>query len=299
MDLLLGAIIIMEHAHDTMETERNYINLPLAEGSIEAGPEQQERLEEFTARVASGEFHVPTDTTIPVGCIDGRDTRDGMTPKPDSAGGTESLFVADDLTTKRLAGSGGTTAEGYRNTLAYVQFKGYEVGGHNDEHAVHGNPDGSGCGANDKLPLIYDFMVRQGDSLRDIASQLGITVSDESFETIMKNAAERTEFSKGRDLLHALNETGSDHVDPLVGEHNEVVAVINTREGTTLDRIALAKEFTHQYESFNVDAWTFTNAAELISETPEEVEAKVFAMAFYNLATAHVLCGTNMRVVVL
>lgn len=286
----------MEQAHDTMEThEPIFMTLPLAEGAIEAGPLQQERLDEMTRRLSRGEFHVKTDGRIPFGCIDGRDTRDGLMPKPDSAGGTESLFVADDLTTKRLEARDGSTAGGYRNTLAYVQLRGYEVGGHTDEHA---SGDGSGCGANDKLSLIYDFIARHGEALRELAATLGVTTSDESFATIMAHAGGRTEFSTGRELLTALQAQGEHAVDPLVGDHREVVAVVNTVEATTLDRMALTQEFGDQYEAFNIDVWAFDEAATLMSESPEEVNAKTFAMTLYNLATAHVLCGKNMRVIV-
>ncbi len=283
---------------DTHEQETpkvTYFYLSAAEGTIEAGPDQQGRLDEFTERVGSGEFHVETTGKVPFGCIDGRDTRDGLTPKPDSAGGTESLFVADDLTTKRFAG-GGTTREAYANTLRYVSDAGYEVGGHTDSHAAG---DGSGCGANDKLQPIYEFIAREGELLRELAGSLGITASDEAYEQIVANAAARTEFSAGRELLEELAEYGDGAVDYLVGDHREVVAVVNTKSGTTLDRVALRQEFGEDYEAFNVDAWTFRESAELISSTPEEVEAKVLALAFYNLATAHKLCGKSMRVVVL
>ena len=138
----------MESMNETIEQNKtSYLLLEHAEGTIEAGPEQQERLDEFTERLASGEFHVETTGRIAFGCIDGRDTRDGIAPKPDSAGGTLSLTVADDLTTKRFAGENGTTAESYENTLRYVAGAGYEVGGHTDDHAAG---DGSGCGAEEQ-----------------------------------------------------------------------------------------------------------------------------------------------------
>lgn len=282
---------------DTHETSTvEYFHLAAAEGTIEAGAHQQERLDEVTERVGSGEFHVATTGQIPYGCIDGRDTRDGLAPKPDSAGGTESLFVADDLTTKRFAGEHGTTREAYANTLRYVTDAGYEVGGHTDDHAAG---DGSGCGANDKLAPIYEFIARESAALRELAAGLGITASDEAFQQIIAHASSRTEFSSGREVLEELAEYGDGAVDYLVGDHNEVVAAINTKPGTTLNRVALREEFGEDYESFNVDAWTFKKSAELISSSSEEVEAKVLALAFYNLATAHKLCGANMRVVVL
>jgi hypothetical protein len=295
--LLQGDYFYMEHPHDTMETPPvTFMTLPLAEGSIEAGPDQQERLEEFTQRVGSGEFHVRTDGKIPFGCIDGRDTRDGLNPKPDSAGGTESLFVADDLMTQRYAAEDGSTVGGYAKILERVSSLGYEVGGHTDDHAAG---EGSGCGANDRLPLIYGFIAQYGGQLREIATSLGVTVEDEAFNAIVANAKDRAQFSTGRELLDALKAYGQDKVDPLEGSHKEVVAVINTKEGTTLDRLAVRKEFGPDYQAFNVDVWTFNEAAEVISETPEEVEAATFAMTLYNLATAHVLCGKNMRVIVL
>lgn len=280
-----------------------YFLLENAIGSIEAGPDQQERLEEMTIDVAQGNFHVHTDGVIPCGCIDGRDTRDGLSPKPDSAGGTESLFVADDLTTKRFGGKDGSTAAGFQNTLAHVSELGLPIGGHNDNHA---SGEASGCGANDKLPAIYEFIAKNGTMLRDVAASLGIRASDAAFEMIIDNASTRSEFSSGAEMLGKLRAYGEDKVDPLVGQHNEVVAVINTIQGTTLDRKALAAKYGDAYESFNIDAWTFDKAAEVMSLQEDgvtfdedEKEAKVLALALYNLATAHVLCGPNMRVIVL
>lgn len=287
----------METMTDTMEqAPKNYFLLgDRAQGLIEAGPDQQERLNEFTDRVASGEFHVLTEGKIAFGCIDGRDTRDGIVPKPDSAGGSESLMVADDLTFKRFAGESGTTAEAFETIVGFAVENGYEVGGHTDEHA---SGVASGCGANDKLPLIYKFIAENSSYLFNVAETLGVPVSEENAEMITSNAKARTQFSDGRELLDVLREHGDDKADILTGEHNEVAAVINTKEGTTLDRVALAKEFGTDYEAFNVDVWTFNEAAELITSDPDEIAASTLAMTVYNLATAHVLCGTNMRVIV-
>lgn len=274
---------------------QSYFLLERAEGSIQAGEDQQERLDEVTQKLASGVFHVQTDGRIPYGCKDGRDTRDGISPKPDSAGGSETLFVADDLTTRRFA-TDGTTVGAYAKTLEFISSAGYEVGGHTDEIA---SGEGSGCGANDQLPRIYDFIARNSEYLRDLAAKLGVTTSDELFERIIQHAKERTNFSSGRQLLDVLRTYGDEKADLLTGEHKEVAAVINMRFGTTLDRIALKEEFGELYESFNVDAWTFNESAELISETPPEKEAKILAMILYNLGTAHILGGPKLRIIVL
>lgn len=280
---------------NVIETVTVLPTLDIAEGSIEANETQQERLNELVERVANGEFHVHVDGTIPCMCIDGRPGAHGLAPN--SAGGSESLMVADDLTTKRFAGEDGTTLGSYKNILEILQGEGLAIGGHTDDHA-HG--DASGCGANDKLTLIYDFIARQGNAIRDLTAALDVTVSDETHELITRNAAERTQFSTGSELLSALRQAGGDEViDPLEGSHKEVVAVINMRRGTTLDREALAREFGDAYQAFNVDAWSFVEAAEAISLSEEETNLKVVAMAYYNLATAGVLCGKNLRTIIL
>lgn len=268
--------------------------LDIAEGAIEARIEQQERLDEVVERLASGEFHVAVEGTIPCKCIDGRHGANGLAPN--AAGGSETLMVADDLTTKRFADESGTTLAHYRNVLDVLQGEGYLVGGHNDNHA-HG--EASGCGANDKLPLIYGFISRCGDEVRALTESLGLTVSDDLHQMLVNNAGARTQFSAGAELLSALEEAaGPESIDNLVDGHNEVAAVINMRPGTTLDREALAAEFGPDYQAFNVDAWSFAEAAQAISLSQEEADEKVVAMVYYNLATAGVLCGKNMRVIV-
>lgn len=288
----------MEYApKDTIDMEKTVTFITLgeaAEGAIEAGKDQQERLEEFTQRVGSGEFHVETDGRLPCGCVDGRP---GGKIRPNAAGGTETIFVADDLTTKRLAATDGSTCGGYRNMLQVLKDEGFEVGGHTDDHAQGG---ASGCGANDKLDKIYDFTVRKADVLRATTEMLGVSVDENTHAMIVANASSREDFSKGSELLAALRDTaGEEAVDPLRGSHKEVLAVINKRSGTTLDRDALEAEFGPDYEAFNVDVWTFDEAARATSLTQEEIDQKIVAMNYYNLATAFVLGGPNLRVVVL
>lgn len=270
-----------------------YMTMTAAEGTIEAGSEQQERLVEMTERLAAGEFHVAATATIPVICIDGR--AGGFHLLPNAAGGSESIFVADDLTSKTYAGERSTTLSGYAAILNRLISKGYPVGGHDDDlHAV----GASGCGANDKLAFIYDFLARQGDQIRTVAKALGVSVSDEIHATILANANARTNFSAGDQMLSEL--TSHDDktiVEHLTGPHKEVIAVINTKAGTTLDRQALQNEFGDDYEAFNIDVWSFAEAAAVISQNSDEVEAKIAAMIYYNLATAHVLCGPNLRVI--
>ncbi len=279
---------------DTTElTSLPYMTLDNAIGTIEAKEHQQERLEELTDRLRTGEFHVETEITLPCGCMDGRC---GCTIKPNTAGGTLSIFVADDLTTKRFAGEDDSTLEGYKNIVQLVKASGHKAGGHDETYDSGAK---TGCGASDRLELIYGFMATDSEVLRDIALELGIEVSDDEHDSITNAAAERTNFSSSKDLLKVIADDPEIEVDHARGKHNEVIAIINTKEGTTLDRDALEAEFGPDYEAFNVDVWSFEAAAELTSISEEEAKQKFIAMVYYNLATSHVLCGKKMRVIVL
>ncbi len=286
---------------DTIDMDKNvnYMLLSPAVGNIQAGPEQSERLDEVTERVGSGEFHRETEGRIPCKCIDGRCSNlDNLLPN--SAGGTETLMVADDLTTKNFALNGDRTTGGQYSALVdYLKDTDNPVGGHTAED-LHGAP--SGCGANDKLPAIYEFIAKNGEVLRGLAAKLGVEVDDETQQLITGNAGTRSEFSSGAELLATLKEKGgNESVDVLKGGHKEVVAVINKKFGTTLDRNAFEAEFGEGYQAFNVDAWAFEEGARAITQLggDKEQAQKQVAMVYYNLATACVLCGPNMRVVVL
>ena len=267
------------------------MSLPIAEGAIEAKPEQGADLDQLTRSVTEGNFFVPVTSTVPTKCIDGRPGARGFAPN--TAGGSESFMVAMDLLGEAR---GLSTAEAYAKALDVLLAKGLPVGGHTDDHA-HGAL--SGCGANDKLSLIYDFLVRKADEIRKIAESVGVMSSDTVFAQMIENARLRTEFSDGAELLSVLREkAGDDVVDPLRGAHNEVLTVINTQSGTTLDRVAVAEAFGFELQVFNVDAWSIRDLATTVGSSDDESSAYAAAMVYYNLATAGVLCGVNMRVVV-
>ena len=142
-------------------------------------------------------------------------------------------------------------------------------------------------------------MAANPQAIRDMAAALGVNVPQETHDLIVGNASARTQFSTGKELLGILEANAREEfVDKLNGDHKEVVAVINKRAGTTLDRDALRAEFDEAYESFNVDVWAFEEAARVTSLSEEEVQQKIVAMVYYNLATTMVLVGKKMRIVV-
>lgn len=288
----------MEQKTGTYEKEmNNTLTLTEAEGTIQPPEGQEAQTARLVETVTGNEVYISIDENgIPFVCIDGR--AGGHLVGPNSAGGSETLFVADDLTTKRFASEDGSTGTGYKNMLNVLKNAGYKIGGHDDSHN-QGNTEKSGCGANDRLPQIYDMIVRKSDAIRATAAKLGVEVDDATHELIVKNAAARAAFTPGADLLAELKEEGGDEsVDKLVGDHNEAIVVINTRRGTTLSREKLAEGFGDQTQAFNVDVWAFENAAKVISADDDEARQKQIAMVYYNVATALVLCGPKMQVAV-
>lgn len=279
----------------TMERESvPFLLLSVAEGSIAGSVETHPRLDEFTDRVGSGEFHIGTPIALPCGCKDGRC---GGEIRPNGAGGTLSLVVADDLLRQDFAGDG-TTVDAARKVFRHLIEAGHPVGGHCDAKA---DDIKSGCGANDKLPIIYSKISGKSAEIRALVESLGYNVDDSTHTDIVAGAQRRMQFSSGREVLDVMREEGGEeNVDKLRGEHNEVLAVINSVPGTTLNRDAVVREFGEYYQSFNTDTWSFeAGARALYPEAGDaEIQRAVIAMVYYNLATALTLCGPTMRVVV-
>jgi hypothetical protein len=275
-----------------------FVVLKHAVGTIQADDSQQERLEEFTERITAGEFHKPTNARIVCDCVDGRHGATGEL-MPNAAGGSETIMVADDLTTKsfQLNDDDSTVAQ-YKVAISFLSDRHMPVGGHTCEGVPRG---ASGCAANDLLPAIYSYIAQHGEIVRSAVQQIfGIKVDDSTHLLITNNAAARDSFSSGADLLQALQHQEGAHISKLLGSHREVLIAVNMRPNTTLDRDAVHKEFEGDYQAFNIDFWAFRESAELSSYFggSQEVERKIAAMAYYNLAVKHVIGGKNLRIVI-
>lgn len=273
-----------------MTNRKNYVMLDTAVGAIEAGEKQQDRLEEFTRRVASGEFHKPVADRVLWVCIDGRL---GGEMGPCSAAGTFGLAVADDLTVQCYS-KGKTLVLADQAITAKLRGKRVRVGG----HCAHADGDNCGCGAKDKVGKAYGFIAANPDVIRQQVESQGVNVPDEVHELIVNNAKARTEFPSGKELSDGLKAVaGSDAESVLIGVHAEVVAAINGRDGESLDRGAILQEFGELYQAFNVDPWSFMESALAIMANEDEAALVTIGLLYYNFAVANILCGPNMRVV--
>jgi hypothetical protein len=266
--------------------------LDQAEGAIDAG--HTPAIVHIAESIVRGEYHRLTSKNIICKCIDGRNSKDGL-EGPNSAGGTLSLLVADDMTSQRFISSEEPITDGMRRLTTELVEQGQPVGVHADTHA---SGEHSGCGANDKLPMVYAMMVKKAEKIRELAAAiLGKDVPQEIHDMIVSRATSRVLFSPGDQVRAAVVETAGDSAsETLEGAHQEIVAVVNLIPGTTLDRDKLEAETDGTKQAFNVDAWAFEESARVISESDDDIDAKVIAMTYYNLATALVLCGPKMLV---
>lgn len=277
---------------------------PIAVGSTGPVPgdsAQAERADALVAMLLTSRYHVPADGNLVLRCIDERlrelvRTLAGSEMAPNAAGATMSLTVADILTGGSVTG-GGTLLERHQRMIDHLRAKGLPVGAHLDDHD-HTLDGGSGCGACDKLSVIFAYMVDRLDDLRATAQLAGIDVDDDTHEAIRNELRSLPEFVRGAVLLEAMMALpdGEVLIEKMLGVHDALAAIVNFEFGTTLDRQALADETG--LTAFNVDAWAFEPSAKLVygDADMQKVRRAVVAMTYYNFATSAVLCNQEIRI---
>lgn len=243
---------------------------------------------------------VEVSKLIPCWCVDGRLDQEGAAFAPNAAGGTYSLVVGDALIDAQALISNGETSASHAKTLFQgLQAHGYEIGGHQDNQANTGK---CGCGACDKMGIIFQFIAENIHELSEKAASLGVAIDKTLQQKIKTNTEallEANYVSSGPEMIKTVKDVaGEDHVQTLLNDHNEVILVVNTKEGTTLDRRSLSKEFGDDYEAFNLDVWALDNGIKAIATSETEANEKLAASVLYNIATACVLAGPSLRLVV-
>lgn len=290
--------------------------LVIGQGSIDPqtrvarGEITEQRIDELEARLRGDEFFTEIDEeSTPTKCVDGRGRADGEQElDANAAGGTFSLVMADSLSGHNTYRHAGQKAfQHAKNLYGHLVKMGRKIGGHDDDHAQAPN---SGCGAQDKLdnadadqPSILRYIANRSDGIRAFLSSVGVEVDDELHAKISANAGalhDEEYATNGADLRAVFTGTpgaGDDAVERLSGPHNEVVLVVNTKLGQTLDRQKVKAAFGDAYQVFNVDVWALLNGCTDTSLSPEEANERLVAALYYNVATAAVLAGRSLRVV--
>ncbi len=278
------------------------------------------------------------------GCIDGRKTFLALIKKGAN-------FVKDkiDALTKqraKVAGGGyitglamrlgiaptrGETAEADLSKLGLdFASEGIVCGAHTGP--VHGNPDGTGCGANDSIvAILKNANTFRGDvnaedpkerllagTTAALLAKAGLEFKPELFNEIVdtwQDAANDTAYFGGTgksrlDVIEATQEAVStDEEQPamtreLEGEHKEAYIIINYVEGKTFSQAALYEALHKEFpetpvedlpQAFVVDAWRIVELAKGAAKG-DDVEKAIYAGVMYQLATATTLTDGTLKV---
>ncbi|MCL4357716.1 hypothetical protein M1512_02375 [Patescibacteria group bacterium] len=261
----------------------------------------------------------PAEINMPVQCADGRTLK---AIGGSAIGGSFTAVMADCLGDRRFYIPGDNSYEHALKVYGYIVEQDFMIGGHDDDHAI--SPD-CGCGGEDKLDSLSDesmsilrFVSENGASIKQTlenllddstGANLGIKVDSSLHATIVDQARElhalsgtdKPYVSSGRDLRRAMIEVGGpDSVDHLSGEHKEVMAIIDCRTDSILDRAALAERYAGLVQAFYINVASIKFAAEVLSAgNLQAAELNFMAGLYYNIAASAVLAGPSLRLLTL
>lgn len=234
-------------------------------------------------------------------CYDGRSAAHGNTIGAKAAGGTNTVVASLALRGKNRPGE---KAPGHaERTARELLARGKTVGGHiateiHGDHSIY-----CGCGAADKEDDTFVYIAAYRDELQAFLRDLGIEVSDELSEEIGLQAQalvdEGYAAQQGRNVINAISAVGGEgSIEELAGGHKEVVAALNLRAGTTLDKDKLHELLGGDVQIFGADVWAMQQNANELESDPAEAHKLFVAMLYYNLGVAAVLCNASLRVAV-
>lgn len=267
----------------------------------------------------STELFKDADIKMPLQCADGRTLK---AIGGSAIGGSFTAVMADCLGDRRFYVPGNTAYEHAFKVYRYIISQNLKIGGHDDDHALSPN---CGCGGEDKLDSqhaedmsILKFVSEHGAGIRQTlenlldsnsGKSLGIKVEDSLHALIVDQARElhslsgtdKPYVSSGIDLRKAMVEVGGpESIDHLSGEHREVMAIIDFRKGSILDRAALSERYGGVIQAFYINVESIKFAAEVLStNNPQVAELNFMAGLYYNIAASAVLAGPSLSLLTL
>lgn len=270
---------------------------------IENGEVSKDEIDSFVAALQTDKFYTSVSEDItPCVCVDGRGLRVGA----NAAGGTFSLVVADALTNNAFRKAGQTAPEHAKTIYRRLLDLGKEIGGHD---AVNASAPNCGCGAEDVLdsrhqtdPSILRFINEHAAEIRSFIDGLGVAIADELHNLITANAKKlrREQYAtNGAELRNVYIEAGGPScLETVAGQHYEIVLVINTQSGTTIERPKVRAAFGDKLQAFTLDEPALHVGAELLTNSTEAAHANFVGALYYNVATAAVLAGPSLQILV-
>ena len=274
------------------------IQLKGAEGVLEPSGNET-RLDELIQDVGEGKLFVATSGEVPYRCSDSRLSDSEQQPGPMSVAGTVGLAVSDDLTTRAFIADDTSIAGSLQNIINDFKGRNLPFGNHDDDNP-HEDGTSSGCITVDKLPIIYNLMIRKAPLVKShVEFILGSgAVNAELEERILRNANQRTRFSTGQDIKDTFMRNPESKFARLTGQSKAVIMVVNWRDGLTLDKQAVLNKYGADYQVLNYDIWSCVKAAEKLGRNSQEMGAIIISLTYFNVASAMAIVGPGMKLIV-
>jgi hypothetical protein len=281
---------------------------------IQNGKLTKAEVDTFASKLSSNDYYKALESwKVPSQCVDGRAN---ILRGANAAGGTTSLVIGDALTFGSYREHGARAPQHAKRMFTEIKKKDYLIGGHDEIGAHDGN---CGCGAEDKLdsvdphkPSVLRYIRRRGDDTRTFLSELrytstnelvGLEIPDNAHILIVDQAQKLQDehyATNGAELRDAFIEAdGEDVIETLEGEHPECVLIIDTRPKIGLKRDKIAQEYGTIMRAFYLNVASLQESAKIFSLFPEEAHTRFLGALYYNVATAAVLSGPSLRVIVL
>lgn len=181
-----------------------------------------------------------------------------------------------------------------KETINRLRESGFGSGVHRGSHCSH---EASDCGFADNLPIIIKRLSDKQGEIKDIINSAAPGLINEDNQAVWDNivkqaatASSQGSFTNGETLVADVLEGCSSNLQTLEGDHAELSAVVNLKEGTTLNT---GKLVAAGKQSFNLDLWyVLKQAAEL---KMDEEFVKLAALGLY-VATEMVLVEDKKQV---
>ncbi len=186
-----------------------------------------------------------------------------------------------------------------QTTINQLGESGFGSGVHRGSHCSH---EASDCGFADNLPHIIQRLSDKADEIKEIINSAAPGLINDNNQPVWDKlaaqaatAATQGLFTNGETLVSGVLEACSSSLQTLEGDHAELSAVVNLKEGTTLNTGSLVAKGK---QSFNLDLWYVLKQADELKMDAEYVT--LAALGLY-VATEMVLVEDkkNIRLPVL
>lgn len=316
----------MKETDAPMETHEYIENATLdGMGHITPSERQRARLPELLQRLDEAYKYVDKPYLVPCMCMNGRcihrEASDTRPDGPTAAGGTLTITVGRDLAGFGYDYIASDFASLHYELASELHDNGYPVGSHCKNLAALHDGDRTidnmttGCGATDHIADIYAVLRDHSADLAQFAGVCDITISSQTIHAVSSATARRLNDKNWMpnpdenglrlvmDELNSVDPTGLVELEP--EQHAECAIVINTQQHSTIDRNHLREMFADpddpefRMDIFSVDLWAIAHAAMAFEPRDEMQRAQLYeSMLLFNLATAYVLCGRGMPVII-